>query len=468
MLLKNAAVNPPNPELFTGPSDPYVITADNIQEPPTNLRGIFRHLGPGFVMSAAIVGSGELIATTALGARAGFITFWVIILSCLVKVTLQLEWGKHAIHTGETTMAALNKLPGFKIGKANWSIWLWFAIQFFKFLQMGGIVGGVAIILNMAVPVLSIPVWAIFITLFTSLLVFKGYYRLIERFSLVMMVFFTVFTLASVYFLQFTSFALSWSEIQQGLTFELPPEMVLIALAAFGITGVGGDEIMYYNYWCIEKGYAAFTGPKDNTLAWENRARGWIKIMYYDALLAMVIYTLVTAAFYLLGAAVLHRQGLVPEGYAVISILSDMYTQTLGPWAEVIFMVSAFMALYSTLFTAAASFTRIFTDAFGQLEWLPFYHYPTRKKTIAILAWVFPLSWCGLFLFFRLPVGMILIGGFMTSVLLLLVVFAAIIFRYRRLPARLKPSALYDLAFWLSAGSIVAIGAYGIFQVLKG
>ena len=82
-----------------------------------------------------------------------------------------------------------------------------------------------------------------------------------------------------------------------------------------------------------------------------------------------------------------------------------MYTLTLGPWAEIIFMVSAFMALYSTLFTAAASFTRIFTDAFGQLGWLPFYHYPTRKKTIAILAWVFPIAWCSLFLFFKLKLG---------------------------------------------------------------
>ena len=64
--------------------DPYVITTRTIQEPPKTLSGIFRRLGPGFVLSAAVVGSGELIATTNLGARAGFITFWIIIVSCLV------------------------------------------------------------------------------------------------------------------------------------------------------------------------------------------------------------------------------------------------------------------------------------------------------------------------------------------------------------------------------------------------
>ncbi|WP_228466934.1 Nramp family divalent metal transporter [Adhaeribacter swui] len=447
--------------------DPYVITNNKIQEPPTTLRGIARHLGPGFVLSAAIVGSGELIATTALGAQAGFVTFWVIILSCLVKVALQLEWGKHVIHSGETSMASLNQLPGFKMGKANWSIWLWLFIQLFKLLQVGGIVGGVAITLNMMAPVISIPVWAVVITFITALLVYKGYYKVVEQFSLIMMVFFTVFTLASVFFLQYTPFAISWADIQEGLQLKLPPSTVAIAIAAFGITGVGGDEIMYYNYWCIEKGYAGFTGMRQNTPEWQQRAKGWIKIMYYDALLAMVVYTVVTAAFYILGAAVLHNQGQVPEGYNMVKVLSGMYTQTLGPWAEVIFMISAFMVLYSTMFTATASFTRIFSDAFGQLGWVSFTDYATRKKTIAVLAWAFPVSWCLLFLFIKLPMSMILLGGFMTSILLLLVVYAAIYFRYRRLPAALKPTRWYDLAFWLSCITILAIAVYGIVQAIK-
>jgi Mn2+/Fe2+ NRAMP family transporter len=313
----------------------------------------------------------------------------------------------------------------------------------------------------------AIPIWAIAITLFTSLLVFKGYYKPVEKLSLLMMLFFTAFTLASVYFLQFTPFRISWPQLQEGLTFSLPPQMVVVAIAAFGITGVGGDEIMYYNYWCIEKGYAAFTGPKQISQEWEKRARGWIRIMYIDALLAMVVYTTVTAAFYLLGAAVLHRQQLVPEGYSVISTLSEMYTQTLGPWAELVFIFGAFIALYSTLFTATASFSRMFTDAFGQLGWLRFDHYPSRKKMIALLAWIFPASWCALFLFIKLPVGMILTGGFMTSILLLMVVFAALHFRYRRLPAQLKPSRLYDVAFWLSAGAILTLGIYGIVQLVR-
>jgi manganese transport protein len=46
-------------------------------------------LGPGFVLTASIVGSAELIATTALGAKAGYVALWVILLTCAVNVALQ-------------------------------------------------------------------------------------------------------------------------------------------------------------------------------------------------------------------------------------------------------------------------------------------------------------------------------------------------------------------------------------------
>jgi Mn2+/Fe2+ NRAMP family transporter len=60
--------------------DNYVITESSIKEPPVGIFKSLRFLGPGFILSASIVGSGELIATTALGAKAGFTAFWVIIL----------------------------------------------------------------------------------------------------------------------------------------------------------------------------------------------------------------------------------------------------------------------------------------------------------------------------------------------------------------------------------------------------
>ena len=53
--------------------------------PPTSLGGLVRHLGPGFIITATIVGSGELIVTPKLGASVGFSLLWFIIVGCVAE-----------------------------------------------------------------------------------------------------------------------------------------------------------------------------------------------------------------------------------------------------------------------------------------------------------------------------------------------------------------------------------------------
>ncbi len=139
--------------------DPYRLDSASITPAPLNFRQKLKYLGPGFILSASVVGSGELIATTTLGAKAGFVTLWVIIVSCLVKVVLQLEFGRQSITRGVSAMNLMNELPGPRFGKqrVSWGAWSWLVLWLFKPLQLGGIIGGVAIILNMAIPGLSIP-----------------------------------------------------------------------------------------------------------------------------------------------------------------------------------------------------------------------------------------------------------------------------------------------------------------------
>ncbi len=91
-------------------SDPYLVDSASILPAPKNFRQKLKYLGPGFILSASVVGSGELIATTTLGAKAGFVTLWVILVSCLVKIVLQLEFGRQSIIRGETAMNLMNEL----------------------------------------------------------------------------------------------------------------------------------------------------------------------------------------------------------------------------------------------------------------------------------------------------------------------------------------------------------------------
>jgi manganese transport protein len=444
--------------------DNYQLTSARIKEPPTTFFGRLKFLGPGFILSASIVGSGELIATTTLGARAGFIAFWVIIVSCLVKVAVQLEFGKHAILTGETAMQLFNKLPGKKIGKGKWSLWLIFFLILLKLVQLGGMIGSTAIILNMLWPGVGIPIWIFACAVSVSLLIYKGYYTVVEKFSLIMIALFTVMTITSVLALEFTAYRISWDELASGLTFSMPAGIIPVAIGAFGITGVASDEIIAYNYWCLEKGYAAYTGPRTDGDAWRKRANGWIKVMYLDAITAMVIYTAVTAAFYLLGAAVLHDRGIIPEGNQLIETVALIYTESLGQGIRMAYLVGAFFVLYSSLFATLAAWTRIYPDIFGQLGWINFNDVSSRKKVISILAWIIPLAWAATYLFINLPVVMILFGGAVGSVMLFLVVFAGITIKYT-VPGVVPPGRFYNLTFWISVVSICFVGVYGIVKL---
>lgn len=443
----------------------YLISERTVREPPVSFLEKLKFLGPGFILSASIVGSGELIATTTLGARAGFIAFWVIIVSCLVKVAVQLEFGRHTILTGETAMQIFNKLPGPRLGRGRWTLWFLFSLLLLKLVQLGGMLGSAAIVLNLLFGGLPVSLWVVVCSFSVALLIFRGYYGLVEKTSLAMIAAFTVLTLISVFSLTFTPYAFSWRDIATGLNFRLPAEIVMVAIGAFGITGVASDEIIAYNYWCIEKGYAAYAGPPKDTVEWQTRARGWIRVMQMDAMAAMIIYTLVTAAFYLLGAAVLHNRGAIPEGNQLIETVALIYTESLGPSVRNMYLVGAFFVLYSSLFASLAAWTRMYSDLFGQLAWIDFSDPVQRNKVIAILAWIFPTAWALTYLFIELPVVMILFGGAVGSVMLFLIVFAALHIKYQRKHLMTPASTVYNVAFWLSVVSIFLVGIYGVWQL---
>jgi manganese transport protein len=62
---------------------------------------------------------------------------------------------------------------------------------------------------------------------------------------------------------------------------------------------------------------------------------------------------------------------------------------------------------------------------------------------------------------------MVTVGGIATSVLLMIVICAALHFRYRRLPRELAPGRFFDVWLWTSVLAIAFIGVYGIITLLS-
>lgn len=475
---------------------------------------MLRELGPGLIIAGAIVGSGELIATTKVGAETGFWLIWLILLGCVIKVFTQIEFGRYAVSQGRTTLEGLNEIPGPRL-RVGWPVWGWFLMTLLSLAQMGGIVGGVGQALAIAVPLTDAGVqsnlqqeqwvqaqirtamesdattsapeqpsplldadrgfassydavlWAGILAVPTAVLLVLGRYSFIQIVSTLLVGCFTCITLFTLLLLQGRpDWAISATEWKQGFRFRLPPAAenlaktpLSTALAAFGIIGVGAAELVMYPYWCLEKGYARWTGKTDGSTQWQERARGWLRVMRWDAWFSFALYTLSTLAFLLLGAAVLHRVQLNPEGDHLIRVLAEVYRPVFGSWAPYVFLGGAIAVLYSTYFISSAGLARVCADAlvvFGL----------SSGSSQARLFWtrffggLFPILGFMVFVWFRAPDQLILAAGVAQACMLPVLGGAALYFRYRRTPNALKPGIVWDILLWLSFAGFVLAGGY--------
>lgn len=504
-------------------------SGEGILPPPRRVGEMLVRMGPGMIIAAAVVGSGELILTPRTGAEAGFSLLWLIILGCVSKVFVQVELGRYAIQTGQTTLLAINRLPGPRL-RVHWMLWYWVVMFVVSLAQLGGIAHGVGQALAIAVPIngsfmtllreqeawdreavvvreailerlkenkspvpgeelearlaeeLKRPrpsygtqpdlltddlIWAVVICLVTIPLLVCGRYRLIQWVCTALVAIFTAVTIFCVIALQFQpDWALSWQDLKSGLSFQLPPgpnrwAALSTALATFGIIGMGTNELITYPYWCLEKGYGRYTGPRDGTGEWVRRALGWMRVMRADAFLSMVVYTFATAAFYLLGAAILHRAALIPSGSQMIAHLSEMYVPVFGPWTKTFFLTGAFAVLYSTFFSATAGHSRVAADALAIVLKGASGREGPPQRWVRAFAVGFPLFSLITCLCYREPVGLIVASGFMQAIMLPMLAGAALYYRYRDCEPALRPTVWWDICLWISAGALLIAGLSG-------
>jgi Mn2+/Fe2+ NRAMP family transporter len=478
------------------PEDLYALPADALREPPRTLAGTVRQIGPGLILAASIVGTGELINTTGLGAKAGFALLWLILLSCVIKVFVQVELGRYAITHGKTTLAAFDTLPGPKLG-TSWICWLWLIMMLTTQAQIAAMEGTVGQAAHMAFPRVSramadaagvmVPAWGSFLatreeyvwagitTLAAILLLLSGGYRRLETITTILVAAVTLFTVVSVVILQRTPFRIRLSDLEQGLTFRFPATALALAFSAFGITGVGASELVAYPYWCIEKGYARCAGPRADDEGWARRARGWIRVMQLDAWFSMVVFTIATVSFYLLGAAVLHPQGLDPQGSEMIPTLSQVYLQPLEgtPLARlrsltrVGFLLGAWAVLFKTLYVATAANSRLTADFLYLLGlWRPAGP-AARERAIRLFCVIYPSLALLLYYVFREPQGLIKAGGIAQALMLPLIAAATLYLRGRDDDRRVGPGFFSDMFTWLAFFGISAVAAYSVFGLFQ-
>lgn len=456
--------------------DLYALTHHHIEDPPASLMKAMTKIGPGLILAASIVGTGELIATTALGAKQGFVLLWLILVSCVIKVFVQVEMGRYAITRGKTSLGAIDTLPGPRLG-ASWLAWLWLFMMLAtngQLAAMEGLVGEAAVMVFHGDGVIqssgytdSVPFWAT-MTCFAAIgLLLSGGYKRLEKITTVLVALVTLVTVLGAMRLP-----MSLTQVASGLRFAMPSggDGLFLAFATFGITGVGASELFAYPYWCIEKGYARAAGPRSDKDDWARRARGWIRVMQLDAWFSMIVFTLATVAFYFMGAAALNGKlsakviGLKDlEGANMIRTLAHMYVEVLGAWARPFFLIGAWAILFKTLYVATAANSRMTADFLRLGGFLPDRGPKGRERTVKVFCVIYPLLSLAIFLTFRQPLRLIAIGGAAQGLMLPLIAGATLYLRYRDADPRVGPSKLSDALSWLAFLGIAAVASYTIY-----
>ena len=84
----------------------------------------------------------------------------------------------------------------------------------------------------------------------------------------------------------------------------------------------------------------------------------------------------------------------------------------------------------------------------------------SRQRWIKIVSGVFPATCVIISLVYPKPVFLSLMSGVMQALLLPMLGFAALYFRYKHCDKRLRPGRVWDTLLWISFIAFVIVGVY--------
>ncbi len=293
-----------------------------------NLREKLRFLGPGVILAALAIGSGELVLTPRSGAQFGFALLWVPVLTIVYKAAFSEGLARLTIASGDDVFRAFDGLPGPR----HWAQFFIIVVFSLDMIGYGGIAlaGGSAI--AGLVPGFDIRLWALCAVVLVPILLYTGSYPFFEKVVIAM----CTVLLAGVIYTLF-QIPLPSDRIARGLVPNIPEGSISTIMGLMGWIGAGTTTLLY-STWINEK-----IGKARN----EQEYRRWLSTMRIDCIASYTLMLGISFAFLAMGVATLHAQGIVPEKQQIMSILAGMLDSI--PHGRETFLVVAFFAMFSTV-----------------------------------------------------------------------------------------------------------------------
>jgi len=303
--------------------------------------------GPGLVVAATGIGSGDVVAGTVAGANYGVTLLWAILVGAFFKFVLSEGIARWQLASGLTALEGwAAHLPAwvkyyFGIYLVIWTVAVTAALTNATGLGLSNLTGGV----------ISQPWGAVLHSLFGAGFVLVGGYAGFEKLMkfLVGLMGFSILICA----------ALTFSDpgaVLRGLFVPSVPEgSGMYVLSLIGAIG-GTITILSYNYWMREEG---MTGEGQ-----VGYVRGDLGVAYtFTAVFAVAVCMMANQAFFVPGITITDAQA-VPR-------MAEMLGQILGPFGTWAYSLGFWAAVFASLLGVWQSVPYLYADYYGILKNLP-------------------------------------------------------------------------------------------------
>ncbi|MFC1851352.1 Nramp family divalent metal transporter [candidate division CSSED10-310 bacterium] len=307
-------------------------------------------MGPGILIAATGVGAGDLASGAFAGSKLGLAVLWAVWLGALLKFIITEGLTRWQLATGQTLLeGAVDRFGSlvqylFLIYLLCWS-----------FVVGSALISACGVAAHALMPVFDDPRTAkisfgILHSLIGLLFVWLGSFKSFEKVmsACIGMMFVTVIITALL-------MRPDWSQVTKGMLFPSIPHYIdqsgreqgiYWTLALMG--GVGGTlTILCYGYWIRESGR---TGVQD------------LKICRLDLAIAYIMTALFGIAMIIIASHCdLERQA----SALMVVVLAEQLRDIIGHWGQLIFLIGAWAAVFSSLLGVWQSVPYLFADFWG-------------------------------------------------------------------------------------------------------
>ncbi len=305
-----------------------------------NFRSFFRMLGPGLIYAGAAVGVSHLVQSTRAGASYGFDLILILLLANLIKYPFFEFAPRYVSATGNSLINGYQKLGKWAIVSYSiLTLLTMFSIQGAVTIVTAGIVANV-FHLSLSPVLISGIILGV-----TTIVLIIGQYSILDKLMKLIIIVLAISTIIAV----ISAFGNKSLIADQSGSFDwLSRPDIFFLIAFIGWMPSPIDVSVWSSVWSVAKIKQLGFKPS-------------MRQSLLDFKIGYIGTTFLALGFLLLGALIMHGTGeeMSADGAVFAGQLINIYTSSIGSWAQIIISIAALTTMFSTTLTCLDAYPRV-------------------------------------------------------------------------------------------------------------